>query len=149
VKYRKLKGYKYELLDTVRVDIGIKGIDVYIPSNDIDHPYVNLWPNGELFIFKDYAWDGPSGPAIHTKTFMRGSLIHDALYQLMREGLLARKYREKADLLLKKICLEDGMNKFRAWYVYQAVRLFAKKSSLPRKKPRGRVIDLKLVKIRI
>ncbi len=27
----------------------------------------------------------PNGPTIETKTFMRASLVHDALYQLMRE----------------------------------------------------------------
>lgn len=141
MKYRHLDGYKYELLDTVVVDTGIKGVDVSVPSNS-DGMYICLWPSGRLFVFKDYMWDGPSGPTFDTKTFMRGSLIHDALYQLMREGLLDRKYRKCADQLLRKICLEDGMAKWRARYVYWAVRKFAKKSSMPREKPRGKVVIL-------
>jgi len=78
---------------------------------------------GYLTIHKGYAWDGPSGPAIDTRNFMRGSLIHDALYQLMREKQLDKTiYRKKADRLLQKICGEDGMSSLRAWGVYQAVR---------------------------
>lgn len=136
MKYRHLKGYKYELLDTVAVDTGIKDeLADYLP-------YIELWDDSRLFIFKDYAWDGPSGPTFDTKTFMRGSLVHDALYQLMREGKLDRKYRKRADELLREICLEDGMNKFRAWYVYQAVRIFGDRNSKPFKKPRGKIITL-------
>lgn len=82
-----------------------------------------------------YAWDGPSGPTIDTKTFIRASLVHDALYQLMREEKLDRiKYREDADQLLKRICLEDGMNSFRAAYVYKFVRWFGKSSTKPKDK---------------
>jgi hypothetical protein len=78
-----------------------------------------------LMIRKGYSWDGGSGPCYDTKTVMRGSLIHDALYQLLRLGLLFPTYRKAADRLLKLICLEDGMNRFRAAYIYRAVRLFA------------------------
>jgi hypothetical protein len=82
---------------------------------------------------KSCAWDGPSGPTIDTKGFMRGSLVHDGLYQLMRDGLLDHEeYRKDADLLLKAICLEDGMSRFRAWYVYHGVRLFAGSAATPR-----------------
>lgn len=76
--------------------------------------------------------DGPSGPTFDTLTFMRGSLVHDALYQLMREGGLDRQmYREAADITLRQICLEDGMNPIRAWWVYQGVRLFGNPSADP------------------
>jgi hypothetical protein len=55
---------------------------------------------------------------------MRGSLVHDALYQLMREGLLdPEQWREPADSLLRAICREDGMSAIRAWWVYKGVRL--------------------------
>jgi hypothetical protein len=62
-------------------------------------------------ISKGYAWDGPSGPTIDTGNFMRGSLIHDALYQLMRTGNLPTSFRERADLLLRKTCIDDGMRR--------------------------------------
>ena len=135
MKYRHLKGYKYELLQTEAFDTEIKGYE-------IDTKYIALWPTGRLFIKQRYAFDGPSGPTFDTKTFMRGALAHDGLYQLMREGKLDRKHRKCVDQLLRQICLEDDMNKFRAWYVYQAVRIFGKRTSMPSKKPRGKIVEI-------
>jgi hypothetical protein len=55
---------------------------------------------------------------------MRGSLVHDVLYQLIREKHLPLSYRDKADRLLQQMCKEDGMWAIRAWYVYQGVSTF-------------------------
>ncbi len=136
MKYRLLKGYKYELLRFVKVATGLPH------AFKIDTQYIVLH-DGVLLVRKHYAWDGASGIfTIDTKTFMRGSLVHDALYQMIRERKLGRTWRIDADKLLKKICLQDGMNRFRAWYVYKAVRMFGKKSSMPRKNPRGKIVEI-------
>ena len=119
-------GYKYQLKKTYTVQISIT------PPALIDTEYITLTTNGELTIEEGYAWDGPSGPTIDTLTFMRGSLVHDALYQLMRENHLAHDvYREAADRTLQEICKEDGMWAIRAWWVYQGVRLFADPAADP------------------
>jgi len=96
---------------------------------------LSLSKNGLLRIRCGYCWDGPSGPTIDTKNFMRGSLLHDALYQLIREGYLAEdEWRKYSDDLLREICLEDGMSRLRAWYVYKSVRWFGGASAhTPRK----------------
>ena len=131
-KYRKVpKHWKYLL--TEGYILWLK----YSPENlSIDTGFIKVSKSHSfpfLTVEERYAWDGPSGPTIDTKSFMRGSLIHDALYQLMREGHLDRKvWRLYADKLLRKLCLEDGMSKFRAWYVYNAVRLFAAGSTKER-----------------
>ena len=122
--YRKLKHYKYQLMEPYNLAIGIKGYE-------IDTPYLKLDGDGQFEISKGYAWDGPSGPTVDTLNFMRGSLVHDALYQLIRMEKIAYHYKEYADLLLKKICLEDGMSNFRANYVYQAVKLFGGSAAKP------------------
>jgi hypothetical protein len=110
-------GYKYQLAADYAADI-----EVY-PPGDLDMDWVTLSTSGALRIKAGYAWDGPSGPTIDTKNFMRGSLVHDALYQLMREGYLdAAIYREPADRTLYRLCREDGMLAPRAWFVYYAVR---------------------------
>ncbi|MCP4706191.1 MAG: DUF1353 domain-containing protein, partial [candidate division Zixibacteria bacterium] len=88
--------------------------------------------DGKLIISKGYVWDGPSGPTIDTLNFMRGSLVHDALYQLMREKLLDYKTdRKDADDLLRVMCKDDGMSSIRAWWVYKAVRWWGEKSAKP------------------
>ena len=118
-------GYKYQLnKDYTQDSIDIK------PEKDADLYYLRLNTKGDLFIRSGYAWDGPSGPAIDTKNFMRASLVHDALYQLMREGYVSQyKYRDKADRLMQNICREDGMSKIRASWVYYGVKWFAKSAS--------------------
>jgi hypothetical protein len=119
-------GYKYQLKEEYTVAIDIK------PTTLIDTEYIKLCSEGNLVISKGYAWDGPSGPTVDTLSFMRGSLIHDALYQLMREGHLDHnEFREAADRTLQKICKEDGMWSLRAWWVYQGVRLFADPAADP------------------
>ena len=119
-------GYKYQIKETYTVQIELK------PPGNINTDYIQLDTNGIITLTKGYAWDGPSGPTIDTLTFMRGSLIHDALYQLMREEYLDHKiYREAADRILQKICREDGMWFLRAWWVYAGVRLFADPAADP------------------
>lgn len=120
-------GYKYQLKEAyVFINSGI------IPPAAINTDYIALDMNGNLSISGGYAWDGPSGPTIDTKNFMRGSLAHDALYQLMREELLDHnQYREAADRLLQSLCKEDGMWALRAWWVYLGVRIFGDPSADP------------------
>jgi hypothetical protein len=122
--YRKLKKYKYELVQPCEHDTGIEGYS-------IDTRFLRLQTNGRLLIFNKYAWDGPSGPTLDTLDFMRGSLVHDALYQLIRSEKLPYSTKGRADALMREICLQDGMSRFRAWYVYQAVKLFGGSSARP------------------
>lgn len=125
ITYRELKKYKYELLNDYSY---ATGVDFGLEQNVVEPPsprqtYLRLDKNGHLHISRFYAWDGPSGPTIDTKNFMRGSLVHDALYQLLRRKRIDARFRKDADLLLRDICRADGMSAFRAWYVYQGVRL--------------------------
>ena len=125
------EGYKYQLTEAYSTDITIK------PNNDIDFDYIILSSEGIISIKKGYAWDGPSGPTIDTLNFMRGSLVHDALYQLMREQILDKDtYREQADKLLQEMCKEDGMSSIRAWWVYKGLRIGGDSAASPsNKKP--------------
>jgi hypothetical protein len=118
-------GYKYQLFETYELSVSIHPKEHLA----IDR-FLELSENGTLRIYQGYAWDGASGPAIDTKTIMRGSLIHDALYQLMRTGKLSQKWRRQADKELLRACLVDGMWKLRAYWVYWAVRIFAKKAAM-------------------
>ena len=129
--YRKLKKYKYQLVgEPYRIQTAIR------PELDVDTRYIKLEISGLLTIKVHYAWDGPSGPTIDTKTFMRGSLVHDALYQLMRQKKLNHEeHREAADNLLRDVCRQDGMSRFRSWYVHKALRRFGEKHARKPMKP--------------
>lgn len=117
-------GYKYQLFEEYVVTVGIA------QANDIVTDFIDLSPVGRLVIKKGYAWDGPSGPTFDTLNFMRGSLVHDALYQLMRQKHLDRDvFRDEADDELEKICREDGMSWARSKWVHLGVRVFGGKAT--------------------
>ena len=136
IKYRKIDAYKYQLMERYVHETGWK-LDQGVATGG---KWVVLSKTGRLTMKKGYAWDGPSGPTIDTKNFMRGSLVHDACYQLIRERLLPATRRKPADVLLWLICLADGMSQARADYVYHAVRVFGGASARPPKKPRNVII---------
>ena len=123
IKYRS--GYKYQILEAYTCATRI------FPGKDITTPWIRLNTAGMITIKKGFAWDGPSGPTFDTKTFMRGSLVHDALYQLIRDGHLEPSSKARADELIREMCLEDGMGQARAWWVYQAVSRFGASSTMP------------------
>ena len=69
--------------------------------------FCTLMPDGKLHIEKAYVWDGPStGPfkkISATKTFMRGSLVHDACHQLARQNPEFRKFKPSLTTYCKPI----------------------------------------------
>lgn len=124
IKYRT--GFKHQLYEPYTVKINIQ------PSTNIDLDYVALNTLGLLTVKKGFMWDGASGRlTVQTKTIKRGAMVHDSAYYLFRSGNLSLKLREVADLEFKKICLEDGMCRIRAWYVFKAVRWFGAKAADP------------------
>ena len=108
--------------------------------------YLELCPDGWLMIKKGYAWDGPSGPCkwltllpiigwfyrwYLLPQIMRGALVHDAFYQLMRSGLMGMDARGFADDVFRLIMIEDGTCWLRAWWIYQGVSWFAAYAARP------------------
>jgi hypothetical protein len=117
IKYRS--GYKYVLVEDYATQLAFVR-----PARDIETEYIVLSRSGLLWVRHGYAWNGASGPTVDTRDSMRGSLVHDALYQLIREGLLEPEQRRNADRELREICVEDGMPEVRAGYWFAAVRCF-------------------------
>ncbi|NRA83286.1 MAG: DUF1353 domain-containing protein [Gammaproteobacteria bacterium] len=121
--------YKYQLAERYELMIAI------IPKHHIITPYIELDRQGLLTVNAGYAWDGPSGPVKDTPHNMRASLVHDALYQLMRhQELVARTHRKTADQLFKDICKQDGVSSFWASIYYKGLRKFGKPYASPQQK---------------
>ena len=125
ISFKKRRRYKYNLHADCEYQADIK------VEEPCDLGFVKITEEGLLTVSKGYAWDGPSGPTIDTKNFMRGSLVHDALYQLIREKKIDEDQRKRADEILREICLEDGMSKIRAWWVFWGVYLFGSGAAKP------------------
>lgn len=129
IKYRKVpkaertnKRQKYEVLEDILIEtkVRIGNRRVMIPG------YMDLSSNGDLFIKKGYRCDGASFfLARMTKKSARAVFTHDCGYQLMREGLLSRRFRKAWDKEMHRIGLIDGMCPIEIGIWYHAVRLFA------------------------
>ena len=117
IKYRK--GYKYQLAEDYSIDLP----EFALAGSVIDDHFVTISPVGRISFKAGYAWDGPSGPTIDTRSFMRASLVHDGLYQLIREGHIDRSRWRDADLVLHRLAREDGMSRLRAWWVLKGLAL--------------------------
>ncbi len=125
ITYKKRRKYKYNLRVAHEYAANIK------VRKAADLGKLKITKDGYLTLRNGYAWDGPSGPTLDTKNFMRGSLVHDALYQLMRSTIIDQDQRKRADKILKEICIDAGMSKIRAWWVYLGVRWFGSRSARP------------------
>ncbi len=97
---------------------------------EIKHRLFSLTNDGWLVIFEDYPWDGASGPTIDSKSSIRGSVVHDALYEMLRLGLLPHDpCFHLANLELRKILIEDGMWVWRANVWFRMVERFGSASA--------------------
>jgi hypothetical protein len=115
------KGYKYQLKENFDITIPIQPGQGKFTSG----PFLRLYPTGLLKIKAGYAWDGCSGPTYDDDTNMTAGLVHDALYQLIRNDVLPiEPFRKMADDMLKELCIKNGMSSIRAWYYHLAVRKF-------------------------
>ena len=118
IKYRSLKPYKYQLVEEYMVKTAIKMKD----QDGGMFCYLRPVATGSMLVMKQgYSWDGTSGPTVDTENTMRAGLVHDSLYQLLREGVIGQEYVDYADELFHKILREDGVSRFRAWYYFKGV----------------------------
>jgi len=131
---RYTSGYKYQ---------NAEDFDCYIPAlkkfGIVEYDFIRL-EYGYLTILKGYAWDGASGPTFDTKSSMRGGMIHDAIYLLIRQGLLAKEAKHIADEILRFVCERDGMWKWRAGAWYIAVDKLADAAADPKNKKKVYVV---------
>ena len=123
--YRRLRPRKYQVLVSQVYQTHI------FPDSDIVHPFFILRSDGLLIVLAGYAWDGPSGPAPDSKWAMLASLFHDALYQMMRMGLLSRRFKPHADWIYFEVLVRSGAPEHAALLHHDAVRLFGGPATQP------------------
>jgi hypothetical protein len=126
--YRRVRNYKYQLREDFTYNLG----RTFDPA-PIGNEFIEITADGIITIRKHYAWDGVSGPVIETQANIKASLVHDALYQLMREGHLDHvMYREWSDRLFMEMCRKGGVWGSVAAIYLRALRLFGAKNARPR-----------------
>ncbi len=120
-------GYKYQ----IRNDYVFELPQYYPRSVIFDDNFLSV-KDGYCTIHKGYAGDGPSGPTLDTKTFMRGAWQHDAIYQLLRLGVFPQELRDAADRQLVETCKQDGMIWPRRQWVYYGLKYAGAAAAKPR-----------------
>lgn len=128
----------YVLDEDVCIDTSIVTDEEIKVSRKDGNLIISLTAKGKLKIYSNYAWDGATGIP-DSRRNMFASLVHDALYQIMREcykldhsqiGIIDRKvFRKKVDKLYEKLCLKNGVSKFFASLAYAGIRLLAKQAT--------------------
>lgn len=114
MKYIKI-GSAFQVFETFAHESIIKGFDI-----QCDQYTLNI--DGLLTIKKYYTWDGPTG-AFNTKSFVKGSCIHDVFCDLINAGLLPESVQCQADEEMLKINRRQQMWWPRRAWTYMAVRL--------------------------
>ncbi len=146
MKYSLTKHYKYKLEVTEMRETLIWGFE-------FNTKYMAMLDNGQLFVKKGYAWDGSSIPFKKTLRFFSfgfydadrycktASLIHDALCQAIREGLIPKHRKQVIDFLYRTMCIEGGLSERRAILRYNALRRFGDVGIEPEKNPRNKIFE--------
>ena len=129
--------YKYCLLQDVCVGTKITlNAPLTVPG------YIDLSTQGLLKINEGYSWNGASGIP-DTEANMLAALVHDALYQLMREyncnaapgtttigGISRKVFRLEADILFRIHYKNNGGWRWWITIVFYMLRKFGKYSTL-------------------
>jgi len=92
------------------------------PKETITSNFFIFHNNGIIEVLKGFCWDGPTG-GLDTKNAMLASLLHDIGCILRARGLLTDREINQFDDLYYKVCLEEGMSKFRAGYMFAGISL--------------------------
>lgn len=118
-------GYKFQLSADYVVMTSVS------PRKVVRSPYLRLEPTGCLTIMNGYAWDGATW-APDLRSVVRASLVHDALYQLMRSGKINRLWKDTVDNDFLRIMREDGAGWLARIY-YRGMRLGTRIFNIPGK----------------
>lgn len=116
MKIRYVEGMKYWLPEDVPpFKTPILGVSI------VDR-FFRLDPDGTLYIFAGFAWNGASGPTFDTPSSMGPSATHDIFCICMRDGRLDySRWQDTVNEFFRQQCLEDGMWEWRAGLWYRGV----------------------------
>lgn len=127
ISYKKIRAYKYQLKADYCLTFSTP-ISLEIPV-ELGR-YFRVTRFG-LEVFRGYSWDGLSGPTIDTKESFIAGLVHDVLYQAIREELLPLSFKPFADELFYELLKRDSENRIYSFVLYHGVTIFGGPSCVP------------------
>lgn len=128
MKYSKVQ-YKYYLEEAVSVQTSLRPVQSAIVPG-----YIFLGVDGKMIIYSRYAWDGATG-GVNFKGNRLAVLVHDAIYQLIREGLIDDvNVKAQSDKGLRDMMIAEGSWKWIANFFYFCVSNFGNAFATNKKK---------------
>lgn len=125
LRYEEVDHWKYHLTP----DTGTLSWQTRVfPSEDIVTPRITLTKGGLLTCKIWFAWNGASWFPDIPKV-KRGAMFHDALFALIRAGLLDKMWLKEANQVIYDVCRDAGMAKWLAKMVRKGVNTFGKAAS--------------------
>jgi len=120
MRFRLKSGYKHQVQGDV--DFLLPGAIVrWIDPTQTMPPFLALKSNGAepklrctLVVLAGYCFDGASGGMVDTEAALAGSLPHDALYQMIRHGVMPLVARQACDDYAYEVWVRAGMWRARA-----------------------------------
>lgn len=117
-----IRGKNYLLTHTETIKLPFT-----LPEFSIADGLVSSWSHALLIIGKGWTWDGASFFLFRwfwtPKRWVKPSLIHDALYEAIRRGVIGREMRERIDLFFRDELIRRGVNKVEAQLAYWCIRV--------------------------
>jgi len=120
MKVKYSRGYKFQLKSNLVIQTRLR------PSAPaIVQGYIFLGTDGKLFIYSGYAHNGATLAPDFKSNFI-AVLVHDALFQLIQEGLLPDYHFKECNEELRDIMITEGTPKLIANVFYFGVSNFGK-----------------------
>lgn len=110
------KGYYYMVEEDYSIMTPIIGYN-------IETPYYALITSGRQYIFRGYAWDGPTC-YFKLKRLIRPSCLHDVHCQMMREGQIPHSLYKLVNQFFYEQCLISGISVLQAKAIKLAVDMY-------------------------
>jgi len=143
VHYVRIAEGKYKYMLLVDLYIYVR----FLKGYTVNAKYFSL-VDGILTAKRGYKWDGPSVPwpfiiitrILGMPQFLRASLFHDVIYQMLREGQLLggvydrkqhKKLRYLGDKIIYLVGRADGMKMIRIRPVYRTLRMVGGRAARP------------------
>ena len=141
-KYQLARKYTHALNAPVWGQLSLRKTDQIPGFIVLKFPKSKAPQKGAITIQKGYAWDGAT-KSPDLRTVMRASLVHDALYQVLRNRRrLSPKnratIRKAADKLFRDMIIADGTPSIVAQTFYFFVRKCGKGSADPKQRRKAK-----------
>lgn len=118
--FYKEQQHHFRLLNDVDVATSIS------LAHEFKTPYLAMSEAGHLKIKAGYRWSLPWYVYSHSPEWVKAVLVHDALYELIRLGVVTVQHKKQIDQLFVYLCKAAGVKRMGIFWVYFLLYCFVR-----------------------